>query len=521
MLSKINLNTSSIEYARPQSSIKANRSVQGRSRDLGQLSFSGGVSNYITNPVLALNVLPKINDPALKTAYLEVYKAADSQGKSDLKFLLDTGKLFSNDADDGSNTLQNLQRIIKEPRANGLNTNDIINSTLRALANPYSITQDFGKLSPAVANMAMQNPQYAKISSSMGLDSNVSQKTAFMAQTPQNVAQPAIPAEFNVESSGTCVAASMEFNLADKRPAEFARYAADLSSPKMAVWEDIKFGDIHPNTLTAMYWLSQFNVEYEADDFDGGKALLKPDQAAIYRAISQTQSRKPGTRSALDVLMQSTFMQLGSAHSYNSLTDIRTGGFNQSNRGLTEFEKSMAEAIVDDKGGKSSVTYQIVDDKAYLVGYTKAHQQTLMDIINSLKAGFNVIVGITETDGNAHINGGHEITIVASKIGKDGKLYFVCNDTDDDKDVPVEMRADELIPKIHHAGIPNVVLQNSQQQEAPKPITIQIPAQVQPQSAQNIPQQFNSVLNAAAAQKNSFSGKVNNQVKKNNLNVVV
>lgn len=480
MLSQVNLDIPKPTYnTRPEVNFRAAKSITKANQANNELEFSGKLGNYITHPVLSMRVLPKLNDQAQKEAYLELFKATDQQGKADLKFLLDTGKLFSNDADDGSGVLQNLQRIIREPKANGLDAKVILNSTLRALANPYSITQDFGHINNNVAQLVMQDPRYSKIASAVGVNPT-EKKVSFLAvkKQPNTSTQPqTMPSEYNVEASGTCVAASMEFNLADKRPAEFARYAAELSSPKMSVTEAFKFTDISDNMLEAIYWLDQFNVKYEATDYEGGLIELKPDDAAIYRAISQSQTRKTGSRSAVDVLMQSTFMQLGSAASYNSLSDIRTGGFNQSNRGLTEFEKSMAEAIIDDNGGKSSVTYQIVDDNAFLQGYNKNYQETLMEIINSLKSGNNIIAGITESDSNGKIIGGHEITIVASKVGKDGKLYFVCNDTDDNLDKPTEMLADELIPKIHHAGIPNIVIKrkaNSQQ----KPINIQLPANV-------------------------------------------
>ena len=477
MVSQINFNTiNNSVYQRPKVSKRPVVTSKPAHSEIKELSF-GGIGSYIASPILSMTVLNKLPDQASKDAYRAVYKATDAQGKADLKFLLDEGKLLANDADDATTTLYNIARIINEPRANGLDAKVVLNSTLRALANPYSITQDFGKLSPQVAASLMKNSNTNKMSQVVGLDSTQAKAVAF---TAQNQVQPALPQEYDVKASGTCVAASMEFNLADKRPAEYARYAADLTSPKMAVEENFKFNDIDNDNLAAMYWLEQFNIEYTADDFEKGKVILRPDEAAIYRAVSQAQNRTEGTRSAVDVLMQSTFMQLGSARSYNTLTDIRTGGFNQSDRGLTEFEKSMAEAIVDDKGGKSSVTYQIVDDNAYLVGYNKDYQKTLMDMINSLKAGFNVIVGITETDSNAKITGGHEITIVGSKIGQDNKLYFICNDTDDGVNKPIEMAAEELIPKIHHAGIPNVILSKDQQTVQQKPIIIQIPPQINP-----------------------------------------
>lgn len=511
MISQINLNaTLPAINKRPIVQNRPSLSFNGQASSKETPAFAGGIGNFVTSPILSMSVLSKIDNPALKQAYVEVHKAANPQGKADLKFLLDTGKLLSADADDATSTLHNLQKIIREPRAQGLNSNDILNSALRALANPYTITQNFGQLSAEVSNSIIQNPQYSKISNIVGLNTSV--PVSFMANKPiadQQQVQPQsnLPPEYNVDASGTCVAASMEFNLADKRPAEYARYAAELSSPNLSVLEDFNFSDIDKDTVSAMYWLDQFKVEYQAEDFMSGKIVLKPDQAAIFRAISQTKGRASGTRSSLNVLMQSTFMHLGSAKSYNSLNDVRTGGFNQSDRGLTEFEKNFAEAIIDDNGGKTSVTYQIVDDNAYLVGYNKNYSATLMDIVNSLKAGFNVIAGITEIDANAKIIGGHEITIVASKVGQDGKLYFVCNDTDDDVDVPIEISADELIPKVHHAGIPNVILDPNNQAVGQKPLVIQIPPQIK------------QVLNTAVAQQN-LPVVNNNQVNKAVMNLV-
>ena len=59
-----------------------------------------------------------------------------------------------------------------------------------------------------------------------------------------------------------------------------------------------------------------------------------PDKNAIIRAKIQTTHKDPYERTPLDVLMQSTFMQIGSQQSYNTLTDKRTGKFNQNDKGL-------------------------------------------------------------------------------------------------------------------------------------------------------------------------------------------
>lgn len=414
-----------------------------------------GVLDYLLHPILYVNYISHLGNREEKDQFLSVYLHSDDQGKEDLKFIYKNGKLLSNDADDKTTTLFNLARIIRQPRAKGLLNDDILNSALRTLANPYSITQDIGHITPRVAKLIMKDKRY------------------FNPDSGNKV----LPAEYNVVNSGTCVAASIEFNLADKRPAEFVRYAADLTSMKTSVEENFKFTDISDSVLEAVDWLEKFNVEYLSNDFDGGKIILKPDDAAIYRAMSQTEDREPNTRSALDTILQSTFMQLGSAGKYNSLSDVNNSDFNPSKGGLTELEKSMVEAIVDDKGGISSASYQVLDSKGFLIGYTKTHDQILEDILESLKLGDNVIAGITETnpDGKIYSDGGHEITIVAPKEGKNKKIYFMCNDTDDNISKPIEINAEELIPKIHHAGIPNIVLKDSTPGLFNKQIYIQIP----------------------------------------------
>ena len=51
---------------------------------------------------------------------------------------------------------------------------------------------------------------------------------------------------------------------------------------------------------------------------------------------------------------------------------------------------------------------------------------------------------------NKVING-HEITIVDYKTSSNGKVTFICIDTDDDNSNFVEYSADWLLPKLHHA----------------------------------------------------------------------
>ena len=79
-------------------------------------------------------------------------------------------------------------------------------------------------------------------------------------------------------------------------------------------------------------------------------------------------------------------------------------------------------------------------------------------IIDSLKMGENVIIGYTQVDNNNTIINGHEITITDVKTDKNGKLIFTCNDTDDNLAKQIEYSEDYLLPKIHHAGLPQAVI---------------------------------------------------------------
>ena len=266
----------------------------------------------------------------------------------------------------------------------------------------------------------------------------------------------------NVEASGTCVAASMEFNLADKKPAEFARYVAGLTSPDMSIKTRVSLDSINPDAAVAINALNEFGVEYRPIDQNNVEVTLRPDKNAIIRADIQEDYRQPASRSPIDALIQSTVMQLGSANGYNSLSDKRKGEHVPDNKGLVEFEKNFAETIIDNSGRKTSITYQIVEpDQAgnnYLKGYNFDFTATQKHLLDSLNAGTNVVIGIVQTDNTNKIIGGHEITLIGKQFDRNGELQFIYNDTDDDKEEPIIISAKELIPKIHHAGIPANVL---------------------------------------------------------------
>lgn len=390
------------------------------------------------------NIRTSLSTKEEKEQYKTISRLLDKEDRKLLDYTLKTGILLNNDSNDKSSVLDNLYKIGTKQRAAGLENKKIMKDTLISIANPYTITQKFGdipdKYKNEVVNRLTNNSK------------NLIQRKA---------------AELEVTDlfSGCCVAASEQFNLAKKQPAEYARFAESLSSPNKSVEKNIKFDSLSENTMDAIWLLNSFEIPYTAKDFKTAKIKLAPDENAYLRAEIQQNYRDNQERSSVDVLMQSTFMNIASQQTYNSLNDKRAGKFSNEDSGLIDYEKTFLESVVEDKN-TMSVTYQNVDENQNLVGYATDYDTVKSQLLESLDRGNNIIIGYTLTDASKKIIGAHEITITGYKNDPNGELMFVCNDTDDDIDEAVEYPATYLIPKIHHAGIPeDIAMRNMDQTE--------------------------------------------------------
>lgn len=385
---------------------------------------TGSTNNYVTP------ISTSLRSAEEQKKYNEVSKKLDNKMRGKLNELLKTGVLLNNNSNDNSTVLDNLHKIVSEPRIKGLDSENILKETIIAITNPYSITQNFGDIPDKVAD------EIIKIQPNQQL-------------TKQS---------FNVRSAA-CVATSIEFNLANKMPAEFTRLASSLSSESYSVTKKLKLSDISPNLIDAIWLLNEFNIPYKLNNWEDVEVTLKPDRNAIIRSRVQNTYKDPWERSSVDVLLQSTLMNVGSQSTYDSLTDTRTGKYNPDNKGLTDIEKNFAEEVAEGQS-KISITYQVIDDNGKLSGYACDFETIKRHLLNALKAGNNIIIGYTQTDSEKKIINGHEITLIGFEQSNDGKITFICNDTDDNKSVPIKWAADDLIPMIHHAGLPIDVLKD-------------------------------------------------------------
>ena len=159
-------------------------------------------------------------------------------------------------------------------------------------------------------------------------------------------------------------------------------------------------------------------------------------------------------------------MQLGSQQTYDSITDKRDpNAWTEEDGGLIDFEKTYVESIMENKN-TTSVIYQKVDENGKLAGYEKDFATIKKELMDTLAMGHNIIIGYTWPDpDNGNRLSGHEITIVGTKTGKNGETIFICQDSDDDVDKPIEMSESFLLPAIHHAGLPEEIASRDFQYE--------------------------------------------------------
>ena len=415
----------------------------------GSTAISTVPATYTTNPIqtqctknISARDAISFKSMAIRTSlttkdetkkFNAVCELIDKSVKKELQTLLKTGKLLNNSTNDKSTTLDNLYNIAKTPRLEGLDKKKILEDVIKTIQNPFRITQKFGSIPVNMQQEIIENEQ-----------KNGRNITAM---------------DLDVKSS-TCPAASIEFNLAHKMPAEFARMAENLTSPNYSVTKTINVNDLSQGLMDTIWMLNEFGTEHKLEDWNTLKVVMRPDRNAIIRARVQNTKQQPDERSPIDVLMQSTFMRVGAQNTYDSLTDKRTPKYNEDDSGLIDIEKNFAEELATGKG-KVCVTYQKIDDNGRLVGYECEQQETLSHIRNTLSNGDNVIIGYTYCDADNNVIGGHEITIIGIEKDRKGNEYFVCNDTDDESAEKISYPVQELLPKIHHAGIPKAVLKDN------------------------------------------------------------
>lgn len=393
----------------------------------------------------AVTVRTQLNTSDEKKKYKELSEALNGKYRKKLEYALKSGILLKNDSDNKSSVLDNLHKILKEERDLGLNNVALLQECLDIIQNPYVITQTCEDIPPEYKTPVI------------GIMTNMSEDMDEVQSANDYL---------NNMHTGTCPTASVEFDLATKHPAEFFRMVEGLTSPQNETTKIVNLKSLTNETLPAIWLLTTFKTPINKINFDKVEVKLKPDKNAIIRARIQNNHRDKGERSMIDILMQSTMMQLGSQQTYDSITDKRApNAWTEDDGGLIEFEKTYVESIMENKCTES-VVYQKVDENGRLAGYEKDFASIKKDLMDTLALGHNIIIGYTWPDpDNGNKLAGHEITIVGTKTAKNGETIFICQDSDDEYDTPIEMPESFLLPAIHHAGLPEEIASRGKQYE--------------------------------------------------------
>jgi len=409
----------------------------------------------------AYRVLPTRNNTIDSSNYSKMFSQlsdfVDNESKKHLQTLHETKKLLSNNSNDNSTTIENLYKIMTESRTGGFDPKIILKEALKTLADPYIITQDFGKI-PEVIIPQLITEENTRVQSKFEEEKNYPASPFEKKELLKTIT----PTDIDFNKGHTCPAASIEFDLADKKPAEFVRYLEKLTSPDKCVKTKIKYSNIADDMPAAISKLQDWKIDYKKLNADNIEITLRPDENAYPRAIIQEYGRAKDSRSVVDSLLQSTFMQVGSEKTYNSLTDLRSEDTGNG-RGLNQEEGAFIESIVDYEGGKDSVTYMDLDENLTKINkYNFDPQATEAQLTETLNRGKNIMVGfLTDVDekGNLVSANGHEVLLTGIVQDKAGEKFFKYNDTDDgDNYAPSFIKVSELIRTLHHANLPKDVI---------------------------------------------------------------
>lgn len=374
-------------------------------------------------------------------------KNLSKQGKENLYQQLTAGRLTDTTADDGHSTIRHLYSIYANPRNKGYNKTVVLEETLRLLSKPQTITQKFGPLSPPAIQKLLAYYQSGKGPQIKGgLD----------------------PSRLDVLTSATCVASSVMGRMVEHTPSEFCRHIAELTGPKSAFYEKAYADEISPEDPSqARQILSDYGIpatEMKDSKKPGYWIKVNLPYSGVIRAQNQQASHPNGTQGVVESAYQAALTHLV-VRTYDPGLDTRVeNGKMEDYKGLEEDKKTLMESIIGDNTGVISVTYQFTgtgrasgSDEAYLVGYYRGFEKTTRDLTTAIDSGTDVIVGFTDTDDTSttgRINMGHEIRVVGYKKSPTGQIIFKVADSDDDIPNYVWRTAQELVPKIHHAGFP-------------------------------------------------------------------
>jgi len=251
---------------------------------------------------------------------------------------------------------------------------------------------------------------------------------------------------FNYRNVNTCAAASIEFYLASQHPAQFFKMVEELTSEQKSFMKNVNWNN-----------LNNENFHTDCTIIDKKNAIVKitADENAYLLAKIQTKHKDENERSIVDIIMQSTIMNLGSGGTYESIGD---------RYGLTSYKcydfaesglkAEMAEFVLDilcDDNIECSI-YKDYDYKANKLKDMYNPADIKNEILDALNRKGSVVAGFCWNDAITGICG-HEITIIGYTTNMNGDGFFIIQDSDDSESKPALWEEKSCLEMLHHAFI--------------------------------------------------------------------
>ena len=357
--------------------------------------------------------------------------------------ILSSGRLLQDDSEGNLTVLSSLYKIVNDERLPEINNIELLKDCIDILDNPYIITQraedipeeyqdEFKKRFLAAEK---KSESFYKITTNIAIsaDNSLSEESGITEEE-----------FFKYRSIGTCAAASLEFELATKQPAEFFRIVERLSSNRIGVFKTI---ELQKSDKHLVEFFETRHAMIEPDKFI---VRLSPDENAYLLSEIQNKYQDDGERSIVDILMQSVIMNLGSRQTYDSINDRRAANeLTNNNDGLIVSEINFARKIL-----VSSTSYYREYKKLDSAGKIKnlEEQNNIKnEILKTLQKNNNVVAGLIYNDEEGFCTGGHEVTIVGYTKNLQGRGFFIIQDSDDYRAKPELLEEEELLKLIHHA----------------------------------------------------------------------
>ncbi|MBO5738232.1 hypothetical protein J6R97_02715 [bacterium] len=396
----------------------------------------------------------KLNEKEIEE-YNTIEKLLPAEYQQKFINILNNGQLLQNNSEGNVTILSSLYKIATEDRADKIDKIQLLKDCIDILDNPYVISQNAEDIPEEYQNEFSERLVTSEIErqeklitknelspNSENLNSNMFQsKSIDREKIKRKVIDERV---FQYRNLGTCAAASIEFELATKYPADFFRMVEGLTAKNKNISKNVKINDYNKSQLTL------FNTTHKIIDDKQATVTISADENAYLLAEIQNKYKDEQERSIVDIIMQSAIMNLGSRQTYNSIDDTREPNeLTENNGGLIDLEISFAREVLTGQMTYNN-RYKKLDNNGVISDLYK-QENVKNEILGVLQKRNNVIVGIVYTDENNRCVGGHEVTIIGYTTNLQGQGFFIIQDSDDAEQKPITMPENQLLKKIHHA----------------------------------------------------------------------